>query len=55
LSVTAATREQAVEQLRGSVGRLAVVGPLVPLHVAAPSVPLKPPGWAKDDPLEQEF
>src|SRR5207253_3026409 len=55
LSVTAATREQAVEQLRRSVAEWLSSGRLVPLHVAASSVPSKPPGWAKDDPLEQEF
>ncbi len=55
LSATAATREQAVEQLRRVVAEWVSSGRLVPLYIAAPTAPPKPPGWAKDDPLEQEF
>jgi hypothetical protein len=55
LSATAPTHEQAVEQLRRVVGEWLSSGRLVALGVAPPSAPLKPPGWAKDDQLEQEF
>jgi hypothetical protein len=52
---TAATREQAVELLRRVVLEGLAAGRLVALHVLTPTAPLKPPGWAKADPLEQEF
>src|SRR5271166_2520796 len=55
LSVTAQTREQAIEQLRRAVEEWLSSGRLVSLQLSTPSAPLKPPGWATDDPLEQEF
>jgi predicted RNase H-like HicB family nuclease len=55
LSVTAPTREQALEQLRSAVDEWLSSGRLVPLQVPTPTVPLKPPGWATGDSLEQEF
>jgi len=55
LSVTAPTREKALEQLRSAVDEWLSSGRLVPLQVATLTVPLKPPGWATGDPLEQDF
>ena len=55
LSVTAQTREQAIEQLRRAVEEWLSSGRLVSLQLPSPTAPLKPPGWATDDPLEQEF
>jgi hypothetical protein len=55
LSATGATRQLAIEQLRRLVAEWLASGRLVSLQVAAPSAPPKPPGWAKDDALEQEF
>src|SRR5580704_15081758 len=51
LSFTAPTRAQAVEQLRRVVVEWLSSGRLVSLQVPTPTAPLKPPGWAKDDPL----
>jgi hypothetical protein len=55
LSATAATQEQAVEQLRRLVGQWLSSGRLAALQLPTSSAPLKPPGWAANDPLEQEF
>jgi len=55
LSVTAATRDQAVERLRLIVAEWLSSGQLVSLQIPTPTGPIKPPGWAKTDPLEQEF
>jgi hypothetical protein len=50
-----ATREEAVQAVSQAVGRWFAEGRLVTLW-APPRPPLvKPSGWSKDDPLEQEF
>ena len=55
LQATAGTREEALGQVRDAAAQWLASGELVPLTI--PSIlPLrKPAGWAKDDPLEQEF
>jgi hypothetical protein len=55
LSATATTREQAVGQLRRVIAAWLSSGRLVALPVSVPSAPIRPPNWAKEDPLEQEF
>ncbi len=55
LSATAVTREQAVAELRRMVGEWLASGQLAPLQLQTPTSLLKPPGWARNDPLEQEF
>jgi hypothetical protein len=55
LSATAATREQAIEQLRRVITEWLSRGLLVALPLPVVSSPPKPPGWATNDPLEQEF
>jgi len=55
LSATAATREEAVGQLRHAVVEWLSSGRLASLQLSTPTVPLKPPRLAEDDPLEQEF
>jgi hypothetical protein len=54
LQATAVTQSEAVEQVRAIVAERLSSGQLVALAVAPPEPP-KAPGWAKDDPLEQEF
>jgi uncharacterized protein YoaH (UPF0181 family) len=54
LQATAGTRAEAIEQVRSLLAQRLSSGQLVALAVASP-MPQKAPGWAKDDPLEQEF
>jgi hypothetical protein len=54
LQATAATRAEAVEQVRALLAQRLSSGQLVALTVAPPA-PQKAPGWAKGDLLEQEF
>ncbi len=54
LQATAASREEAIEQVRALLAQRLSSGQLVVLAVA-PAVPRKAPGWANDDLLEQEF
>jgi uncharacterized protein YoaH (UPF0181 family) len=54
LQATAVSRAEAIEQVRSLLAQRLSSGQLVALAVAPP-MPQKAPGWAKDDPLEQEF
>ncbi len=55
VSATAASREQAVEELRRILVEWLNDGRLVALRSVFPPMPRKPPGWAENDPMEQEF
>ncbi len=55
LTVTADTREQAIDQLRPIVIEWITSGRLMPLRLKVPPVSTKPPGWPDNDPMEQEF
>src|SRR3954447_26120069 len=55
IQATAATRAEAVEQVRTILARWLSSGQLVALAVAPAPAPLKAPGWAEGDVLEQEF
>jgi uncharacterized protein YoaH (UPF0181 family) len=54
LQATAGTRAEAIEQVRALLAQRLSSGQLVALAVAPP-MPAKAPGWARNDPLEQEF
>jgi len=54
LQVTVDTRAEAIEQVRALLVAQLSSGQLVALAVVPP-MPQKAPGWARDDPLEQEF
>jgi hypothetical protein len=54
LQASAITRAEALERVRDLLAQRLASGQLVALPIAAPTPP-KAPGWAKDDPLEQEF
>ncbi len=55
LTVTAPTREEAIEQLRRTVLEWFESGRLMPLRLFPPTPPVRPPGWPENDPMEQEF
>ncbi len=55
LTVTAPMREEAIEELRRAILDWIASGKLVALQVPCSTTPLKPPGWASNDPLEQEL
>jgi hypothetical protein len=55
LRATADTREEALDQVRDAAARWLASGELVPLTIPSRLPSHKPAGWAKDDPLEQEF
>jgi hypothetical protein len=55
IQATAATRAEAVEQVRTILVQWLSTGQLVALTLLPATAPLKPPGWARDDALEQEF
>jgi hypothetical protein len=54
LRATADTRVKAIEQVHALLVQRLSSGQLVALPVASP-MPQKVPGWAENDPLEQEF
>lgn len=55
IHATAATREDALAQVRAVAARWVSSGELVSLAIPLRAPVQKPAGWAKDDPLEQEF
>jgi hypothetical protein len=55
VQATAATHTEAVEQVRAILAEWLSRGQLVALAISPTTAPLKPPGWAKGDALEQEF
>jgi hypothetical protein len=54
LQATADSRAEAIDQVRALLAERLASGQLVALPVAPP-IPQVTPGWADNDPLEQEF
>jgi hypothetical protein len=55
LAATAATRDEALDQLQSAVAEWVSSGQLVTLTIQTRAPARKPAGWAAGDPLEQEF
>ncbi len=55
IQATAATRAEALEEVRRVLTQWLSSGQLVPLGMPAWGPPQRSPDWARNDPLEQEF
>jgi hypothetical protein len=55
IQATAPSRDLALSQVREALADRVAAGQLVPLAIPTRLPVMKPPGWAKDDPLEQEL